>query len=478
MKLNFRSLRMRLCLLYIAFTLVSMCSLGVFSYWYLNRALASSRQQTMQKREARVLNSINTWPQKDTSLSLREKLRLLSISVADTDTMQVYSLDGQLIYSSPGPEDYKTGWPDRSCIDPCYAIVQSNHHTIRTLNHVVSLGGQRVRLSLSGAISEHSEILEMIRNSYLICCPLLLLASVAGGLTLSHRAFDPVYRITSKARTIGIQDLQHRLPVPQTGDELQVLAETWNDLLGRLELAVKRLTQFTSDISHDLRTTITIMLSTAEVCLRRPRSEKDYRSALDTITRECQATSQLLDDLLAAARADMVKQNIQRTAVDLSEVARITCEQLRAKAEVKSQSLQSRTCGDTWTMGDSSMLGRMVTILLDNAIKYTPEGGTILVSVGARKGYAELEVTDTGIGIPPESLSLVFDRFYRVDGSRCQDDGSSGLGLSIAKWIVEAHHATIHVTSTTGRGSTFTVLMPMCVHAPEMESLRHKAVLD
>jgi signal transduction histidine kinase len=275
--------------------------------------------------------------------------------------------------------------------------------------------------------------------------------------------------MTSKARTIGIQDLQHRLPVPQTGDELQVLAEAWNDLLGRLELAVQRLTQFTSDISHDLRTTITIMLSTAEVCMRRPRSEKEYRSALDTIARDCHATSQLLDDLLAVARADMVKQNIQRTAVDLSEVARMACEQ---------HSLQSRTCGDTWTMGDRSMLGRMVTILLDNAIKYTPEGGAILVSVAAREGYAELEVTDTGIGIPPESLSRVFDRFYRVDDSRSQDDGSSGLGLSIAKWIVEAHCATIHVASTTGRGSTFTVLMPMCPHVPEMESLRHKAVLD
>jgi two-component system heavy metal sensor histidine kinase CusS len=476
--MNFRSLRMRLSLLYIAFTLLSMSSLGVFSYWYISRALASSRQQTMEKREARVLNSINTWPAKDTSLSLGEKLRLLSISVADTDTMQVYDLDGKLLYSSPGRESYKTGWPDQPCVDPCYAVVRTNHHVIRTLNHVVTLGGQRVRLSLSGAISEHSEVLEMIRNSYLISCPLLLLASVAGGLMLSHRAFEPVHRITSKARTIGIQDLQHRLPVPQTGDELQVLAETWNGLLGRLEIAVNRLTQFTSDISHDLRTTITIMLSTAEVCMRRPRSEKEYRSALDTIARECHATSQLLDDLLAAARADIVKQNILRTAVDLSEVARLTCEHLRAKAEVKGQSLQSRICDDAWTMGDSSMLGRMATILLDNAIKYTPQGGAILVSVGAREGYAELEVTDTGIGIPPDSLPRVFDRFYRVDGSRCQDDGGSGLGLSIAKWIVEAHGATIHVVSTAGRGSTFTVLMPMCPQALETDSHSHQALSD
>jgi two-component system, OmpR family, heavy metal sensor histidine kinase CusS len=478
MKMNFRSLRVRLSLLYIVFTLVSMSSLGVFSYWYLSRALASSRQQTMERREARVLTSINTWPAKDTSLSLSEKLRLLSVSVADTDAMQIYDLDGKLIYASPGPDDYKVEWPHQSCIDPCYDIVRKNHHTIRTLNHVVVLGGLKVRLSLSGATSEHFEILEMIRNSYLISCPLLLLASVAGGLALSHRALEPVHSITSKARTIGIQDLQHRLPVPQTGDELQVLAETWNDLLVRLEVAVSRLTQFTGDISHDLRTTITVMLSTAEVSLRRQRSENEYRAALGTIVRECHATSQLLDDLLAAARADIVRQNIERAPVDLSEVARRACEHLYTKAEVKRQSLRSRICDDTWTMGDSSMLGRMVTILVDNAIKYTPEGGTILVSVNARDGCAELEVADTGIGIPPDSIPRVFDRFYRVDDSRCQDDGSSGLGLAIAKWIVEAHGATIQVASTTGSGSTFTVAMPLRPHGLEMDSLRHQTAAN
>jgi signal transduction histidine kinase len=206
------------------------------------------------------------------------------------------------------------------------------------------------------------------------------------------------------------------------------------------------------------------MLSTAEVSLRRQRSEEQYRSALGTIVRECHATSQLLDDLLAAARADIVKQNIEREPVDLSEVARQACEHLCARAEVKHQSLQSRICGDAWTMGDRSMLGRMVTILLDNAIKYTPEGGAILVSVNARDEWGELEVTDTGVGIPPESLPRVFDRFYRVDDSRSQDDGSSGLGLAIAKWIVDAHGATIQVTSTRGAGSTFTVAIPLCPH--------------
>ncbi len=453
-----------------------MSSLGVCSYWYLGHALASSRKLTMERREQRLITSINTWPAKDTSLTLPEKLGQLSpaVSVAATDAIQVYEPNGKLIYSSPEPDSYKIEWPDNSCIEPCYAVVHKDGHTIRTLNHVVFLGGRRVRLSLSGATDEHFQILRIVRDSYLIFCPLLLLGSIAGGWALSYRALEPVHRITSKARTIGIQDLQHRLPVPQTGDELQLLAETWNDLLGRLDIAVKRLTQFTSDISHDLRTTITVMLSTAEVALRRQRSEEQYRTALGTIVAECHATSRLLDDLLAAARADIVKQNIDREPVNLSEIALRACEHLCARAEMKHQSLESRISGKTWTMGDMSMLGRMVTILLDNAINYTPEGGAILVSVNSHDDYAELEVADTGIGIPPHALSRVFDRFYRVDDSRSQDNGSSGLGLAIAKWIVEAHGATIQVASTTGRGSTFTVTMPLYAHASAMDALHQR----
>lgn len=461
MKINFRSLRVRLSLLYVAFMLGSMCCLGLFSYLYLGRALASSRQETMKKREARIVDFINTWPQRDNSLTLVEKLRQLSTAVAATDAIQVYDLDGARIYSSPGPDLYDIGWPNKPCIDPCYAVVYRDGHVIRTLNHVVVLEGRRVRLSIAGETDEHFDILRTVRNSYLIFCPLLLAASVAGGFALSHRALDPVRRITAKARIIGIQDLQHRLPVPQTGDELQVLAETWNDLLGRLETAVNRLTQFTSDISHDLRTTITVMLNTAEFALRRRRPENEYRTALQTIVEECHTTSRLLEDLLAAARADMVQQKIEWNPVDLCEVARDVCEHLRASADVRHHSLKAILSRQAWTLGDHSMIRRMVTILLDNAIKYTPDGGAIVVSVHTRGDSIELAVMDTGVGIPAEAVPRVFDRFYRVDTSRNREGGGSGLGLAIARWIAEAHQSTITVVSAPGSGSTFTVCLPL-----------------
>jgi two-component system, OmpR family, heavy metal sensor histidine kinase CusS len=461
MKINLRSLRIRLFLLYIVFALTSMICLGCFSYWYLSQALASSRQHTMEARENRLIQFIDAWPQKDTTLSTAEKLRQLSIGIASTDIIQVYELDGTSIYSTPGDSNLKAHWPNRPCIERCYGLVQTNGHTIRTLDHVVVLDGHRVRLSLSGTIDEHFQILRAVRNSYLLFCPLLLLASVVGGFVVSNRALEPVSRMTSEARMIGIQDLERRLPVPDTGDELQVLAETWNELMSRLETAVGRLTQFTGDISHDLSTTITIMLTTAGLALSRDRTNDEYRAALSTISVECEATSQLLDDLLAVARADMVHQNIEWKPVDISEIVLEACRHFEARARLKGQTLSSNIAIETSVLGDFSLLRRMVMILLDNAIKYTPESGSILISLVTEADIIRLQVSDTGIGIPAEALPKIFDRFYRVDEARSQEEGSSGLGLSIAKWVVEAHQSTITVDSTPGEGSTFTVSIPL-----------------
>jgi len=461
MKITLRSLRVRLFLLYIVLALASMICLGCFSYWYLSRALESSRQRTMEAREERVIQFVDTWPKKDTSLSLTEKLQRLSVGIAPTDIIQVYELNGTPIYSSPGIRDFKVSWPNKACIERCYGLVQQDGHSVRTLDHVVTLDGRKMRLSLSGKIDEHAEILRAVRNSYLLFCPLLLLTCAAGGFVISNRALEPVSRMTSEARKIGIQDLERRLPVPDTGDELQVLAETWNELLGRLETAVARLTQFTGDISHDLNTTITIMLTTASLALSRERSAGEYRAVLKTIAVECEATSQLLEDLLAVARADLVHQNIENELVHISQVASEICRQFEARARLKSQTLTSSIAAEIWMLGDLSLVRRMMTILLDNAIKYTPESGSILIVLTTDERNIQFVVSDTGIGIPAGALPKIFDRFYRVDEARDQDEGSSGLGLSIAKWVVEAHRSTIRVDSTPGKGSTFTVSIPL-----------------
>src|SRR6185437_2120085 len=342
-------------------------------------------------------------------------------------------------------------------------------HMIRTLDHVVRLEGRPYRLSLSGKIDEHFDVLNSIRNSYLLVCPLMLLLSVGGGFILSGRALDPINRITSEAQKIGIQDLKRRIPVPETGDELQVLAVAWNQHLARLEVAVERLTQFSSDISHDLSTAITIMMTTAGLALSRERAPEEYRAALNSINVECEATTQLLDTLLAMARADLVHQKIEWRVVNFSELTAEVAHQLEPRAILKEQSIKLEIQDGVFTVGDLSLLRRMISILLDNAIKYTPKGGAINVSLFPIERKYELHVRDTGIGIPEESISKIFDRFYRVDQSRAENGDSNGLGLAIAKWVVEAHRSTIRVVSAPGKGSVFTVSIPQDLHAERAE---------
>jgi heavy metal sensor kinase len=339
-------------------------------------------------------------------------------------------------------------------------MVQIGGHHLRLIQQTIALRGVKVHVTLAGQIDEHYSILRMVRNSYLVCIPLLLTTSIIGGLLLANRTLEPIDRITRAAHTISIRDLRKRLPVPATGDEIQRLAVAWNELLGRLEGAVERLTQFTSDISHDLRTTLTVMLATAQVSVKRERTAKEYQQALQTIMLECEATTQLLDDLLAASRADLKPQSIQLSLVPLSEVVEEACSHLQARAEVKQQSLEIRVQPDRWIEGNLSLLRRLIAILIDNAIKYTPQQGEIFVSLYSEQENVTLEVTDNGIGIAPHDIEKIFDRFYRADVSRNRDGGGAGLGLAIAKWIAEVHHGGIWAVSDSKTGSSFRVTFP------------------
>ena len=476
MKMNRRSLRIRLCILYIVFSSATMAVLALFSYWALNHALESSRQNTMEVREERLIRFVNDWPESASGTTLVERLHQLNLAIASTDTIQVFEMDGKPVYSTPGASYTMDPWLSKDCTKRCYGLIWSGGHPIRFLDHIATLQGHTYRISLSGKIDEHFDLLATVRNSYLLLCPLMLLISVGGGFILSGRALEPISRITVEAKKIGIQDLKRRIPVPETGDELQVLAETWNQLLARLEIAVERLTQFTSDISHDLNTTITIMMTTAGLALSRDRSPAEYRSALRSINVECEATAQMLDTLLAIARADMVDQKIEWKTINLTEMMEEVSQQFEARAVVKGQFIRMRVESGISIDGDLSLLRRMLSIFLDNAIKYTPERGFITVSLTKEGGKAKIQVSDTGIGIPAHALPKIFDRFYRVDESRSGSGESSGLGLAIAKWVVEAHHATIEVTSAPGRGSTFAVLIPGMTYHHELPEAAYAPV--
>jgi signal transduction histidine kinase len=290
--------------------------------------------------------------------------------------------------------------------------------------------------------------------------PLFVVAGAVGGYWLSRRALTPVGAITAKARAIGLANLSERLPVLRTNDELQRLTETWNEMLDRLERSVSNITQFTGDASHELRTPIAIIRLAAENALRRGRPEAEYRLALEHVYRESENMTALVDNLLFLAHADTQRQRTSGV-VELRCLTEAACVDLTPMARAKHIDIQHATPSSPMRVpGDQSTLGRLFRILLDNAIKYTPEGGSVRIDLQQEDDGFSARVVDTGIGIPEGVRDRVFERFFRVDPSRSKESGGYGLGLAIAFAIVKQHGGRITVEPNSPTGSIFWVWLP------------------
>jgi heavy metal sensor kinase len=317
-------------------------------------------------------------------------------------------------------------------------------------------------VQLAYPLDDFYEALDRFRRVLFLSSPLLLLLASAGGYWLSRRALAPVDQITREARSISAQNLSRRLAVPHTRDELQRLSQTLNGMLERLEQAFWQITQFTADASHELRTPVALMRTRAEIALRRPRSEEEYRETLRQILEDLERISSLIENLMLLARADSGAEALQRTRINMVKSVGEACLEGRTLAETKQINFREELPeSPVWIEGESNSLRRLFLILLDNAVKYTPPQGRITVSVHSSDGCAVTEVRDTGIGIAAEDLPHIFERFFRADRARSRENGSAGLGLSIGQWIAEAHGGIIRALSKPGEGSVFQVQIPL-----------------
>lgn len=343
---------------------------------------------------------------------------------------------------------------------PAGASSRGSHY--RTLVRDVTTAGRKYRISVAASLESTELTLHRLREVLLWAMPLVLLIGWLGGYWMSRRALRPVDAITRSAQTIGIENLSERLEVPAAGDELARLAETWNGMLARLEAAVKRLSEFTADASHELRTPITLIRATAELTLRRDRSVETYRQALRHIIDESDRTARLIEDLLVLARADAGLPTLSLDRMELTPLVRDVCEQGQILAEERQLQFSAEVPDQpVYVDANDPALRRLLMLLVDNAVKYTPAGGRITVSVALDSSGPTVTVRDTGIGIPDAALPHVFERFYRVDESRNREAGGAGLGLSIAQWIAELHHARLEAESVLGAGSSFRVRFPV-----------------
>jgi heavy metal sensor kinase len=449
-------------LLYLLVTLAGLLIFGLMSFGALQYALLQGKKTHLQGREDRLVGLLNENKAKGVTATLSEQLRNYALVTHEGNLFHIHNLDGSVFFPSEGiSRDWALPF-EEDCTRPVFTSVILEKQSVLVMCHMILLDGSMVRLHIGGSLEEEAYVLRTCRKALFLLMPALLILSSVSGYFLSRHTLKPVDRVTRAALGIGIGNLSQRLPVPLAKDEIQSLAVAWNQLLARLEAAVSRLSQFSADASHDLRTSITVMLATAQLSLHRHRSEEEYRDALSKIVTECRTASTLLDALLSLAQSDNFVHEVAFKRIDLCELVVNGCRRVEDLAESSGIFLDWDLPDDTIHIeGDELLLQRLLGILLDNAIRYTPESGTIRAEVSLIADNAFVTVRDTGIGMSEDVRLHVFNRFYQGDLRERKSTAGSGLGLSIGRWIADAHGAELTVESTPLEGSVFQIKFPV-----------------
>jgi heavy metal sensor kinase len=453
------SIGARLTAWYSLILALSLCLFGALAYFAMNHSIRSTIDAELRQRVQAVRNIIHADAPSGVA-ALQDEFRELVDSEGAGSRLRVAYQGGSIIYASPEMQSAIEPVRARAVSLPFSARIQGAR--FRLVRESVQVGGVTYDIEAGMSTQEFDRSLEQFRALLYALGPAFLILAALGGHWLSRRALAPVDQITKAARTIGAQDLSKRLAVPHTSDELQRLADTLNEMLSRLEAAFQRVTQFTADASHELRTPVSVMRTNAEITLRKLRSEAEYREAISRILDESEKVSRLIEQLLQLARADSGSVALQMARSDLNAALQNACREAGILAEAKHLQFSQSIPEDTlWVHGDSASLERLFMILLDNAVKYTPSGGQVDVRLGFDDGFAVASIRDTGTGIAPEDIGHVFDRFYRADRARSRESGGTGLGLAIGRWIAEAHRGEIRVESEPAKGSTFQLRIPL-----------------
>lgn len=380
------------------------------------------------------------------------------------------------ITQAGGPVIYTSGAPNDGSFDPSEVPVREPSSSTESFRSVkFSSGKTMVIAALNfqppgnppyvvefGALLDPVEaMLNHLFLQLIIGLPLAVVIITAGGYMLVRRALTPVERITRAAESITQHNLSERLPVSETGDELERLSVALNRMIGRLDDAFQNSKRFVADASHELRTPLTVLHGELENLIEDSRLDTETRERAAIMLEEAVRLSRIVEQLFTLSRLDAGEAQAEWKRLDLAGLTKTTAEQMGLLAEDKKISVACDANQPVFVEGDSARLKQVVVNLLDNAIKYTKEGGAIHLRVRPVNGRAILEVEDNGSGIPGEALPHVFERFYRVDRVHSGDAEGAGLGLSIAKSICSAHGAEIEATSALSKGSCFRVKLPL-----------------
>lgn len=457
------SIGVRLTLWYLLLFAAAQLVFGTAMWFFARRSLYRITDDALQGQIDDLTNFLEAQKKNATVAKLQEEVSEAYLLEHSGDYLQIYDdTDGDWIFRADFLRQHALAPAAPGLLTRPRHQDEQLGRSLRFVSQRIEANGRVFRVQMGLPIDQVNQTLILFRGYLLMFAPLLLLAAASGGFWLSRKALSPVDALTRTARTINATNLSDRLEKLTTGDELQRLSDTLNEMLGRIEHAFIRVTQFTADASHELRTPISLIRTEAEIALRRSRGDAEYREALRHILLEAERTSGLVEELLSLARADSGRETLQITSVDLPAIVRDVSEQWRELMAARNLRFTPEITGvEVNILGDRTALQRLLTVLLDNAAKYTPAPGTVELRLETTGSSAVIRVRDSGIGIALEDQPKIFERFYRVDKSRSRELRGAGIGLAIAQWIVQQHQGSISVQSSPGKGSTFLVELPL-----------------
>jgi two-component system, OmpR family, sensor kinase len=464
-----RSIRFRMALWYAVLLAGALVLFGAASYVGLERYLQKSLDESLVK-QARSIGDV-----------LIVNINQSGEDYVNNEITEHYSpeINGRFIRvtRADGKQIFISGLPKDGTFDPA-RVPPPQLPVLRAFSHEVEMSdghelllhalpyesrdGARFLIEVAAPYNQIESVLRGLLLTFGLGLPLIVALAISGGYVLMRRALRPVDEIRQKAAQITSRNLSERLPVVHTGDELERLATDLNRMIERLEESFQQINRFSADASHELRTPLTVLQGELESIARNSSNlPAEIRDTIGSALEETHRLTKIVENLLAISRLEAGDARKQRERLDFAELARNTADQMRLLAEEKHIHLDCNGAEAVEVDADPARLKQVVVNLLDNAIKYTPESGRVSISVMKQDGRAVFEIADTGIGISPDDLPHIFDRFYRADKARSRQMGGTGLGLSIVRSICLAHEGQVKVESIEGRGSVFHIQLPL-----------------
>lgn len=466
--MNTKSLRFRMTIWYAGLLATALLMFGTTVYLGLERHLNREMNESLV-RQARTIGD-------EVLVSMAARGPQFAVTEIEESYepevngrfIRVTRENGNLLYQSRSPRD---GSFDATQLVPATDQAKEGYKP-----RLVNAGGQP--LVLQGLLYEtptgerflietgapYQLIAAQLRSARLALAlgiPVFLVAAALGGLVLVRNSLRPLRAITEQAERISSANLSERLPVARTGDEVERLAVSLNRMIERLEESIHHISRFSADVSHELRTPLTILRGELEMMAQQRSRDVESLEMIGNSLEEIDRLTRIVDQLLIISRLDAGQAGMEREQVNLAELATSTAEQMRLLADERRIAIHFSMEPEVNVTGDRLRLKQVLVNLLDNAIKYTPDMGTVELTVRAESGTALLGVSDNGIGIASDELPYIFDRFYRTDKARRRATGGAGLGLSIVKAIAAAHDGRVWITSIEGKGTTVWVEFPM-----------------